>query len=87
MRYVGRLIGELGVVVVRHRRNSTVLVSTKVGGDGELARLCGVHASQISRWKRRKNGVIPSWHHQPILDGAAGKVAPEDFFESSAEAA
>lgn len=82
MRYLGRLIGELGVFV-SHRRNSTALISAKLGGDTELAKLCEVHPSQVSRWKRRKGGVIPSWHHQNILDRAAGKVAAEDFFSAS----
>lgn len=52
-------------------------ISAKVGGNSELAKLCGVHPSQVSRWD-----FIPARHHQKILDGAPGKVTPEDFFDA-----
>lgn len=66
--------------------NQVERISEKLGGDEELAKVCEVHRSQVSRWKRRKGGVIPSWHHQKILDRSAGRVTPADFFDS-AEAA
>lgn len=64
--------------------NQVERISAKLeGGDDELAKLCAVHRSQVSRWKNGK-GFIPTWHHQKVLDGAKGRVTPEDFFEAEA---
>lgn len=56
-------------------------IARLVGGFSRLAALCGVHPAQVSRWRRRKGGVIPAWHYQNILDRSAGRVTPQDFFE------
>lgn len=64
--------------------NQVERISAKLkGGDDELAKLCAVHRSQVSRWKTGK-GLIPTWHHQKVLDGAKGTVTPHDFFDSEA---
>lgn len=64
---------------------------TRICGVEHLAKWAGVSETSVYRWDHPKEkggsgGVIPSTHHQAILDGArAAEIAlsPSDFFETA----
>lgn len=68
-----------------HRMTVKERIFQKVGSGAKVARWCGVHPSQCSRWD-----WIPSKYQQAILDGARAEgidLTPEDFFETEDGAA
>lgn len=61
---------------------------TRICGVDRLSKWANVSVTQVYRWdypreKGGSGGVIPSAHHQPILDGARTDqiaLTPADFF-------
>jgi hypothetical protein len=60
----------------------------KLGGVDAAAEAAGVDRSRVRRWRSAKDkggtgGLIPSRHHQPLMQWAREKgrpLRPEDFF-------
>jgi len=63
--------------------NQVERLSARAGSYAKLARLCGVDASRVTRWKKGL-GVVPAKHHQKLLDAARRENLPitqADFFD------
>lgn len=79
-----------------YRKNATMarkktpaeVVIEKCGGVSVVAKLAGVHVSNVHRWTYPKakggtGGTVPSKKQRAILDGARKrgiKLTPDDFF-------
>ena len=67
---------------------------TRICGVARLSKWTGRSLTQVYRWdyprdKGGAGGIIPSVHHQAILDGARGdgiELAPADFFATEPQA-
>jgi len=58
-------------------KKSPIEVAISELGVRPLARALGVARSTVSRWRR--DGWIPSQHHQRVIEAGEGKITPHDL--------
>jgi len=52
-----------------------------LGGEIEVARICEVHQTTVSTWK--KNNRIPSWYWPKLIEAGKGKISADTLLKIS----